>query len=857
MPTAIVGIPHPHNRLVISAVANAGCVITFRSTPNGRVVKEAPTESHETAMVWSSTIERLICGNSLGELNSWTVKGFREPTSCRPHNGPVLAVEILRLSSLGASIGTDGRLGLFDPHTMTPVRVQMPTAFPFACGAISADHNLSIVAETRRLFAFNASLPPDLQRAVTFVEPDPTMEHKHVVTSITTIGDEALTLDASGLVKVWDLRTMRSCQTLPPPFPGAVLRSSTFNRILRGSPSSSQCFVPSSDAGWGVVEMDTSPNHVVVHADELPIHAVEISVEARLIVTASPRSVKLWNWKTGSLEGQLGPFDETRGPVSSSPMTALVLSGAAGQSLVVGHEDGTISLLPLPLCDSNWNGDEPAATAIPIRLSCPVITLSALASIIVAFGEKGSVAFDVRNPHRSFRMDTVSGMLRSSLRENVVAAISDLGRLVMIEVNEEADLDHDAAIVDDMREYELFSVLAATRCGLAMCFLNSTKTVCVSDGNRSSVIVSLHTGTPRRVGAIHSLRSEPLAVMYEPAGSTLAVVERDGSCATYHLAALLTSIEKHPQKATLVDHQLAPRNVFHILSPPLSFAKCLPQVLVLAGVKLTCCQLYRIDGVCIGNLDMYAENTGATDYSSGSPSQQRWVPIKERLPSRAMGHQFRLDDDLTIKPYDADRTLKARVTTRGLRQRPLPPSLRQSSPTAQGNDDSPERSPDRTTRDAIARELRPASWRTLRTIAERAMTTKSAAKVAPLSSNRQETSFRTQSPIDVSSSKWAIDNEPRRDRHSNLILAHTRMVTAALNPSKEVVAEASKWIGSLSPIGRRSPPRAPAEHTSSLPSQHKPIVSRTRLMPLQPPSPVHAEGIALQVISKQNSMTFV
>jgi WD40 repeat protein len=195
---------------VFSQVDNLGASLVFVD-PAGKVLHHGALASHATVLRWIPQMQRLAVGSALGDLSLWTCNGRQDPDTYIGHNGPVVNVGHLDLSGLLGTVGADGKAALVDPLSMTEVRSTTADE-AFRCGAFSAAFNLVAAGgSSSNPLLVNASLP---LRAKFEPLEDDVAPHEYVVVDVLFHRDQLASLDARGIVKLWDLRMFRCVETL-------------------------------------------------------------------------------------------------------------------------------------------------------------------------------------------------------------------------------------------------------------------------------------------------------------------------------------------------------------------------------------------------------------------------------------------------------------------------------------------------------------------------------------------------------------------------------------------------------------------------------------------------------------------
>lgn len=763
MATSVAYVPAPFHKAVISFTSSLGASLGFFDrNAEGKLALEVSTMTHQTVMKFIPTMGKILCGSALGELSTFTPSGRIGPTVVQPHNGPVVFLAHLSIADAFISAGSEGRLALVDAGTMTEVRRVDAVDGHISCASLCPELNVVAVAGSDTFpVLWNASLPP-YAKGTPLV--DGKRSHRHSIVDMSIIDDMLISLDASGLCKVWDIRTQRCVETHQPSLPDAQRRTATFSRLFR-SPhdgSEGEGLIVAGSVGGLIFECSktSSVDSYVPVADVSPVEHLCV-LNGKTIVTASESSIRLWNVRTGELDAS----HEVREGCSPSSLHAIDESSL----VLIGYTSGHVDAL-----DANRLLSEDVAPLWEVTaIAGPVTGLVVVAQALI-IGSPGATYASVIQPLKPSLASQIHGMDGFCSYEVLpstgnVAIMSASCRLYVVEPTE------DGCGVEDFREYDLNVSLRSeladrSSSAVPFCFFGSPSAVCVGDGADISVI-SLVGSRTRRVMSFPSVGGRCVCCAFETSNSksVLMIAEDDGTCAVYLVTDLLPVVYSHLSKGFLGDHY-APAIHCSFVCPGARWCSLVKSLSICVFSFDSCkCSLYRVDGVRVGDLDM----NGATGTS--------WLSIlaKARRGSHIV---FRTNTEVNEESY-GKRAPKRMVSF------PTRPTARHLADPLQDVD-----------------AVRQASFS--ERVADLTKNVSSSKQVVVV---RGENSSRTLEPMDPSCTRWTTDAPETKPARDNLkLLTEMRLFTQGLKPGRSPLPQGRtlpklEGRGSPSRRGRLSP----------------------------------------------------
>lgn len=776
MATSVAYVPAPYHKAVISFASSLGASLGFFDrNAEGKLSIEVLTMTHQTAMKYMPAHGKILCGSALGELSIFTPAGRIGPTVVQPHNGPVVFLGHLTIADAFLSGGSEGRLALVDAGTMTEIRRVDAIEGHICCAALCTPHNIVAVAGSDPApLLWNASLPP--YSTATFLS-DGRNSHRHNIVDVSANEHAVMSLDSSGLCKVWDLRTLKCVGTHQPSIADTVKRTTTFSRMFPVPPcgdSREGGYVIAGTAG-GFVLAASATSSVEVYvplADVAPVEHMDV-LSGRYLVALSSKSVRFWSTRTGELEGSV---ELAHGGVP----TSLCVCDQSG-FVFVGFESGTV-LGVSPSAVIRDDGDA-SVTWTAAEVGARVIAMVRLGSMLL-IGTSEATNFVPLLPVEGRTTITppivVAGMegfctYERFASEANVAIVSSSRRLFVVEASESGDA------VEDFREYNLNASLRSpcdeTR-SVPFCFFGSPSAVCVGDGTDMS-IVSLTSAKARRVLSFPSVGGNCVSCSFDLSNgkAVLITLEDDGTCAVFLVTDLLPEVKKRLDKGFLSD-QYAPMLHCSFVCAGSRHSSILRNISSCYFSNDNCrCTLYRVDGVRIGDLDMNAA-PGAT-----------WLSLvgKTRRGSHIV---FRA----TTEAMDGEHSgLHLPVRTVGLPKRSTAAAVQSIiDPLDRGA----EKSVPFASRVAeITRTAPPVHTKRITAV-------------------RGERSGRTLEPLDLATTRWTTDApEVKPTRDNAKLLTEMRLFTQGLKPGRspspfqgppphqvDAMRSPTKRLGKLSPL---------------------------------------------------------
>ena len=738
---------------VFSQVDNNGATLVWLDV-SGKKFLDSPLNSHATCMKWIPQLRRVACGSALGDVTTWTPNGRKDADTFVGHNGPVVALDYLDLTGLLATAGADGKIAIVDPPTMTGLR-HVTADESFRCASFASSHNLFAAGGfTNNPLIGNSSLPPRMKLLPLEDAADP---HEYVIVDLIFQRDQLASLDAKGVVKFWDLRTFRCVDTVST----ATQRDCVMQKLFS---TNGQEMVVSGSA-TRVLEVDVEvQQHSIVRADPLPIVSLGV-LGATKLITASSNSVKLWNAKTGENVSRFSQFNPSR-------ITAMT-SFHETHTIFVGHEDGSVSRISVG----------PDSVECSSRHGCPVVELFAGSGVLVTFDARGScLASFVDNMAECLVVESLSCRLARVVVPTFTSlcftGLSQNGELIIFDLSDEQSTEK--LTIDDVRQYDL---QPAFRNGLPVhmsyALLQSLNLICIADGGDIS-IVSTHSGRSKRLLSWPVMGNEvvEIAFAHSMERPQLVSVEQDGSCVIYGMGHIMSQLRYKPDSFLDVG-TFAPiaTCAFSTIKPHLGL-RCTRLVLhlscVIVATNELSCTVFRLDGVHIGDLDMFR---------SGSTA---WIPVQA---GKKGGSSYRLKADLSIASDEPRVHCKHKL-----------PMLADHPVLGETGGPARSSSPDRG--GSPTRGSRPTSNLELYQLQDDAFHQQGEHSHFVVNV-RCETSARTLQGIDIDQSKWTVDDEPEKKRDSKKTLVHMRLLTQEMNPSRALIAAANSRISApLRPVLR-------------------------------------------------------
>eukprot|EP01062_Namystynia_karyoxenos_P056946 TRINITY_DN4788_c0_g1_i1.p1 TRINITY_DN4788_c0_g1~~TRINITY_DN4788_c0_g1_i1.p1 ORF type:complete len:1508 (+),score=317.91 TRINITY_DN4788_c0_g1_i1:93-4526(+) len=303
--TAVEHLP-AHKQIVLAA-SGGELVFIDHCRVGDKIVGRAQADCTQTALKWSRKTERLFSGGRMGHLTQWKVcrGGAWEERCVQYHTGPVTAIVVFPLDGSIVTASLDSNIALLEPrHCRLIVRYEGHKA-----GVTSLDYSESqnmLVSgglETEPLLwnvaAGSSVVPISLQ--------DPDRPHIHPIVSVVAVpsAPQVVSVDAKGMVKLWDALTFRCMQTLLPwRQEGAQM---VWERLTL-----SALWVPSQEPGQSsrllvssigpMVQYEaTESSSLEIRADAEPISALAYHAAGKTLVTAAGAGVRVWSVANGEL----------------------------------------------------------------------------------------------------------------------------------------------------------------------------------------------------------------------------------------------------------------------------------------------------------------------------------------------------------------------------------------------------------------------------------------------------------------------------------------------------------------------------------------------------------------------------
>jgi WD40 repeat protein len=768
MATAVAYIPAPYHKAVVSFASSLGASLGFfERNAEGRLALEVPTMTHQTAMQWMPSEGKILCGSALGELSIFSASGRIGPTVVQPHNGPVVFLGHLTIADAFLSAGSEGRLSIVDAGTMTEIRRITALDGHITCASLCAEQNLVAVAGSDPFPVLcNASLPP-------YVNGVPLLDgkntHRHNIVDLANVDDLLISLDASGLCKVWDLRTRKCLESHQSPAPDSVKRTATFSRLIRRPATSldtNDSFVVASSSCGFLLDCSrtTSVDAYVPVADTAPVQKVDVLM-TNTIVTLSSSSVRLWSCRSGELESSFVL------PTGSVPTAMCVANDAP--MVFVGFDDGVIRAI-----DATALERDDACCSVEIAAApSPITGLVCVGSLLLVGSLDGTfAAVSSMRPSPMVAVHGVDGFCsyERTWQSTNVAILSLSRRLYVVEPSD------DGTVVEDFREYDLNASMRsecplssqASKYGIPFCFFGSPSAVCVGDGPDISII-SLTASRTRRIMSFASVRGACIACAFDASNgkSVLITLEDDGTCAVFLVTDLLPEVQKRLTKGFLADHH-APTVHCSFVCSGASWSNMVRGLSACVFSMDSCrCTLYRVDGVRIGDLDM-----------NGAPGAA-WLSMATKT-RRGSHIVFRATTEALNDDHKGTHNPKHSVAFASR------PGVRSLQSTA-----------DILVSKSIVKQ---------QSFGE---------KVSALTSNpslatrtvtvRGERSARTLEPLDAATTRWTTDApEPKPTRDSLKVLTEMRLFTQGLKPGRSPsphVSAPARAPGSFGPTPLNRP----------------------------------------------------
>eukprot|EP00759_Apiculatamorpha_spiralis_P026433 PhF_6_TR29369/c0_g1_i1/m.43230 len=332
------------NQLVI---ASAGPEVFSTDRRSGDTQRAQCNES-QTYLDWWERTHNLVTGARNGDICFWEMRvnslmqhSARIPTlksQLHIHSAHVTDLAFLENTAV-ISASFDGSVAVVDPvkSIVTNMTKPLPTERPVTCMALCRDYSLvlcggmTVVPTLHMVIGNKGNNKP-------FVLQDPLEPHSKFIVGVCSFpwGCQVGSLDAGGVMKLWDIRTCRCLQTLQ------LNDITTINKKKQTWTSlcmaREDMLVAGSD--YDMFFCVPEENHEIrSQTDEGPILGISVNEPMDLVVTICKRTVRTWSLKSGkAVNAFTGCTPDT--------ITAHILD-PLGRKVFVGCEDGSVVVVSI------------------------------------------------------------------------------------------------------------------------------------------------------------------------------------------------------------------------------------------------------------------------------------------------------------------------------------------------------------------------------------------------------------------------------------------------------------------------------------------------------------------------------
>jgi WD40 repeat protein len=344
-------LPHLDHKFLMSS-ADMQLRLTDMVGRRPRTTYQGEIGESFARMRWSERWNRLWCGCSDGLITVLSVPNdpsfitpIKTVATDRTHTSALTHLEVLSTDGSVLSASMDPRLIIQEPTKHTVV-----ADFVGHRGAINAtahcpEYNLLVSGGfDNDLFLWTMQGQRRGAREHCSVRPltaltDEELPHKPPIVMVATVPGtpQILSLDVTGLLKVWDLRTYGCAQSrhVDPRYLQSPTRDGGFSGGVY-IPSRKAMVTYTSQHVRPVVYTNKGSAYNKATADEV-IVAMQYSAAADNLVTATQTAVQSWELRTGVKSSEVSVGAEVHGEVTAFGIDAM------GRKVIVGHRGGLVS----------------------------------------------------------------------------------------------------------------------------------------------------------------------------------------------------------------------------------------------------------------------------------------------------------------------------------------------------------------------------------------------------------------------------------------------------------------------------------------------------------------------------------